>query len=137
MSAGVNDVPYFVPRRRGKGTARKVYVDRELSFTVLDRLNRLPKVRVYVVCAGHPDGPGDRHAHLIVKTRHFADLEVYCRRLSVGDYTATVEYYRGNGQPGAWHLEIKRAEEGCAPASWWHGLVDELEDNPDCDQWMS
>lgn len=113
----------------------RLQVDIALSVEVLDRLNKLPKLRVYSVCAGHSAGPGDRQAHVIFTARRFTDLQPYCRRLSTTGTPARVEFYAGNGERATWHLEARRDEVGEAPPDWWHGLVDDLEDNSD--QWMS
>jgi len=112
-------------------------VDGALNTIVLDRLNSLPGIKVDEVCAGHRVGIGDRTAHLVFRAptssvKYGLDLfRPYLRRLSVTEYQAWVSYYNR-----AWRLEVRRDEIGQAPQSWWHKLVDLLEENPNCEEWM-
>jgi len=57
-------------------------------------------------------------------------------RLSASEYRARVSRYRSNGGPLRWRMEIRWDEVGEAPLNWWAGLVDLLEENPDCRLWM-
>jgi len=133
-------VPYRAPNRR-------IYeVDVALEWRVLDRLNALPGLSVYSVCAGHRKSePGHNTPQralvilMALRAPHehgLLALAPYLERLSSTEYAAVVEKYRGNGGPGRWRLLVERSEYGPAPKAWWRQLVNVLEDNPDCSQWL-
>lgn len=122
---------------KAPGSKHLLWVDAALNIAVLNRLNGLPKVKVYATCAGHRTGKGDRQAHVIFSAVDLEDLRLYLIRLSATFYAGKVEWYKGNGSKAMWRLEIRREEKGQAPLKWWHELVDLLEDDPDCRVWMS
>ena len=126
--------PYTVPF--GPLAGRVVQVDRDLVHVVLDRLNALAGVSVHEVCSGHGTRKRGTHAYLVLEGRKLLDFEAYLDRLSVTEYTAEVSLYRANGEPATWKLRVEREKKGLAPDRWWYGLVDALEDEPDCTRWM-
>lgn len=125
---------YTVPF--GPLAGRVIDVDRDLVHVVLDRLNALPVVDVHEVCSGHGSKNRGSHAYLVLQGRKLLDFETHLDRLSVTEYTAHVEIYRSNGEPATWKLRVEREQKGVAPDRWWYGLVDALEDEPDCNRWM-
>ena len=127
------NAPYTVPF--GPLAGRVIEVDRDLVHVALDRLNALAGVDVHEVCSGHGSRKRGTHAYLVLEGRKLLDFEAYLDRLSVTEYTAHVELYRCNGAPATWKLRVERHErKGVAPDRWWYGLVDVLEDEPDCGQ---
>lgn len=136
--------PYTIPF-----VGRQIQVDAELDVTVLNRLNALPNVDIVETCAGHHRG-GERYAKVVFKAEPRArrgvlanppyhDLLVfapYLERLSATEYRARPSHYRSNGGQATWYLEIRCEHPGPAPRRWWHGLVNLLEENPDCTQWL-
>ena len=138
--SGVCTVPYRAPNRR-------IYeVDVELEWRVLDRLNALPGLSVYSVCAGHrkrenAHNTPQRATAILTAVRKphehgLLALAPYLERLSSTEHAAVVEKYRGNGRAGQWRLLVQRYEYGPAPLAWWYRLVNTMEDNPDCSQWL-
>ena len=100
---------------------------------MLDRLNRLPWVRVHEVCAGHGSRQRGQPAYLVLEAQvpgrySLIDLAHHLKALSSTEYEATVAYYKSNGERYAvWRMRVECDRRGPAPLSWWRGLVDLLE----------
>mgnify|MGYP001587095110 FL=1 len=126
---------YTVPF--GPLAGRVIDVDRDLVHVVLDRLNALPGVDVHEVCSGHGSKKRGTQAYLVLEARKLLNFEAYIDRLSSTEYVAAMSLYRANGAPASWKLRVERwGQKGVAPDRWWYGLVDALEDEPDCTRWM-
>jgi hypothetical protein len=106
-------------------------VDRALVHVVLDRLNAMSGLTVFSICAGHPRGPGDRQASVIFQGRSLNSFAPYLKRCGATTYEPIVTLYNMR-----WHMEIRSEFQGQAPDRWWYGLVDVLEENPECARWM-